>query len=270
MPLVLKQRRFRAAEDGVRGIDYVAEGSRRMKNIHDGHRDRMREKVKKFGCGCLAEHELLEMLLFYVNARGNTNDTAHELISKFGGLQGVFEASTQELMSISGVGDKSALLFHLISECYKYMHGTKNKGVSLSNSAVTADYVKSFFRGVKTEQLYIFCLDVKYRVCTYELVAEGWVDSAMVNKREMVKVALNSGAYRVIIAHNHPSGDASPSMDDINITRQLMETFKSVGVPLVDHIIVAENGYYSFMMGGAVDFEGASDMLKVAQYSKQR
>ncbi len=241
-----------------------------MKNIHDGHRERMREKVNKFGCGCLAEHELLEMLLYYVNAQGNTNHTAHELLDKFGGLQGVFEANTHELKSVKGIGDKSALFFALVSECYKYMENSRKKGVSLSNSAVCADFVKSFFMGVKTEQLHLFCLDVKYRVCAHKIVSEGCADGAAVNKRELVKVAVNSGAYRVIIAHNHPNGEAKPSLDDINVTRQLMELFKGIDIPIVDHIIVAENGYYSFMAGGEVDFDTATDSLKVAQYSLAR
>ncbi len=239
-----------------------------MSSIHDGHRQRMRKKVAKNGLSSLEDHELIEMLLYYVHSRCNTNEIAHELVARFSGMTGVVGAHSHEIKNIKGMGEKGAMLFKLISECIRRVNIEENKDVRLTTTALSAKFVTPYFKDVSVEQLHLFCLDIKYRVCDHKIISQGWADSTAVDKRALASSALNSGAYKVLIAHNHPGGEAKPTFNDTIVTRDLIEMFEKLSIPLIDHIIVSDTGYYSFLSGGTVDFGTREEELYVAQYTR--
>lgn len=232
---------------------------------HDGHRKRMRDRL--LSGGPLADHELLEIALFYSIPRANTNGIAHELLERFGSLGGVFSASVTELMHCSGIGERSAQLLLLMGELHRRTSVKNNKSKdTLANSADAVSYVSSLFHSMRNERLYVISLDSRYRVLGADVVSEGTIDEAAVYPRRVLWAALSRNASSVVIAHNHPGGSPEPSLADIDMTMSLSSLFSSVGISLSDHIIVSDEGYYCFSTEMSGNIEELS--LKAAQYRR--
>lgn len=214
--------------------------------MHDGHRKRVREKYFSNGIDSLADHEVLELLLFYANRRGDTNPTAHRLIEKFGSLSAVFEADREELESVEGVGEVASTLVTLIPQLFRRYEADKVSSVKEILSAEDAKkFVSPHFFGLKEEHVYLVCLDIRHRVRNAMFLGEGALDFANIDVRKIIKTALNINAYSVIIAHNHPGGVAAPSKADVEATRALADALKPAGIRLYDHIIVTDTESFS-------------------------
>lgn len=222
-----------------------------MKNIHEGHRKRMKERFMKSGLDDFAPHNVLEFLLFYSIPRGDTNPIAHRLIDAFGSLSGVFDATPEELMKVSGVGESTAILISMIPQmARKYLEDKADAVNVVGGCGDIGAYFLPKFVGRTNEALMMVSIDNKNKVISCSVVAEGTVDSAKVSRRKVMEEAMKVKATRVILAHNHPRGVAVPSAEDVAMTREIGRLFAQVGIELVDHIIIADDDYVSMAASG--------------------
>ena len=193
--------------------------------LHDGHRQRSKRRYLALGAEGMEDHQLLELLLFYAIPRQDTNETAHRLIQRFGSLQGVLHAAPEELTSVEGVGENAAVLVRLVGDM-------------------------ELLAGEKKEMLYQVCLDAKGKLLTCRCISKGSVAASPVSVRQVVENALYAGASSIILAHNHPSGVALPSQQDLLVTRQIQEALSPLNIRLADHVVVADSDYVSMAESG--------------------
>lgn len=223
--------------------------------IHDGHRERKRTQFLTSGPDPFADHELLEVLLYYAVPRRDTNPIAHELINRFGSLQAVFAAPAAELEQVPGLGRNAAVLIKLVPELHrKAMLSASANETVLNTTERIGGFFRDLFAGQSEEVMYQLCLDAKGRKLHVYKVGEGDVGSVGLNIRRIMENALHSHAMMVVLAHNHPSGVALPSREDETATELAREALEAMGVALVDHIIVADDDYVSLRESGRIKF----------------
>lgn len=221
--------------------------------IHDGHRERMKKRVARYGLESFDDINVLEVLLFYAIPRSDTNALAHALMDHFGSLSAVLEASYAELLQVEGVGENTAVLLRLIPQVSRrYMMNKEHKGAQLTSAALAGKYAVPFFMFEKEEVVYLFMLDAKRKVLACEEMARGEVNSARVSVRRIVERSLANRASSVILAHNHLSGIALPSRDDEVTTKRVASALELVNIELSDHIIVAGDDFVSMAESGIV------------------
>ena len=218
--------------------------------LHDGHRQRAKERYRQVGADALADHELLELALFYAIPRQDTNETAHRLLKRFRSLQGVLQASPEELEQVEGVGTSAALLLRLMADISQRARITSLPEKILNSPDRTGAYFMELLAGQKRELLYQVCLDGKGKLLTCRCIAKGTVSASAVHVRQVVENALYAGASTIILAHNHPSGVALPSQEDIATTRLIRDALRTMNIQLVDHIVVADGDYVSMAASG--------------------
>ena len=219
--------------------------------IHDGHREKKRRQFLQHGLDSFADHEVLELLLFYAIPRKDTNPIAHALMDRFGSLDAVLSAPVEELCRVEGVGPAAAALLKLTPQVYRRSRMAAAERERVLNSSQRAgDYLLELFTGETAEVLYELCLDRKGKLLACRRVGEGGVSSINVDLRKIVENALLTGASGVILSHNHPSGIALPSADDCAATVRVKEALRTVGLVLVDHIVVADGDYVSMADSG--------------------
>lgn len=220
-------------------------------SIHDGHRSRLKARFLEQGLDGFTDIQALELLLFYAVPRRDTNPIAHELLRKFGSLRQVMDAPVERLMEVDYITENAATLLKLAPAMLRYYQVDKiQEEMPLVTIQACGDYLKHFFFGRKNETVFILCLDAKCKVLACREVGEGSVNSANVPIRRVVEIALAEGASTVILAHNHPSGIAIPSGEDIATTRRLAAALSTVDVILADHIVVADGDYVSMVQSG--------------------
>ena len=219
-------------------------------SLHDGHRQRKKQRFLQHGLDSFADHEVLELLLFYAIPRRDTNETAHRLLEHFGTRKGVLTASVEELQKVEGVGMSAAAFLHLLQAVGYRALRTAGDDTILNSVDSAGAYFQKLLRGERREVLYQVCLDAKGKVLSHKRLSSGTVSMAPVNVREVVENALYTDASGVLLAHNHPSGIALPSEDDRQITLQIRQALGTMGIELVDHIIVADNDFVSMAASG--------------------
>ncbi len=218
--------------------------------IHDGHRQKMKNRFKKEGLDHFENHQVLELLLFYCVPRQDTNPLAHRLIDRFGSVSQVLSASPAELKKVEGVGDNIVQFFRLLGEISRYSKKEQPDEVILNEPKKYCPYLIPYFDNKRNETVYMLCLDAKCKVISCKLVGEGSVNSAGVPIRRIVEMALDEGATAVILAHNHPSGIAIPSDEDRMTTVRLARALSAVEIVLADHVVVADNDAISMAVSG--------------------
>ena len=219
--------------------------------IHDGHRERLRERYKENGLKGFNDINALELLLFYALPRKDTNPLAHELLNWFGSLQAVFSASVEELKDVPGISDSSAILIKLVPDICKLARITEtSKGKGITDSSLASGFLIPRFMFEESEKVIMLSLDSAKKVKACTDISSGVVNSVDLNIRLIVETALKNKASSVILAHNHPDGDTSPSREDRETTTRIRASLKLVDIPLVDHIIVSGNDYFSFCDAG--------------------
>ena len=217
--------------------------------IHKGHRERMDKKVE-LGLENLPEHEQLEWILYLTIHLKDTNKIAHELLDKFGTLQGVFSASEAELRKVNGVDHRTAMLLTYMNDLAGLVMRSWQNSKSLEDDKHMLEYVKSYFVGKNIECVYMFILDASCRVKSVVKLSEGICDEAPMYYQAVSRIAITNNAHSVIIAHNHPSGTCKPSSADEYVVKNVAAALGAVGVKLHDSIIVTDGDCYSMKKAG--------------------
>lgn len=218
-----------------------------MRNIHEGHRERMRSRFLQEGADGMATHEILEMLLYGTIPRGDTNEIAHHLLDEFGSISNLIEADPHEIAKTAGVGTKSAVFLSLLHELVlRYEREKVEQKPALTSISRSVEYCRALLAFRPTERFYVICLDSRRKILHTSKISEGTVNDAAVSPRMVVEKALRYQATSVLLCHNHPKGSVKPSFDDINLTARLKRMLEPLGVEVVDHIIIGENEYFSF------------------------
>ena len=210
----------------------------------EGHRSRLKERFLNDGLDTFNEINALEILLFYAVPRSDTNPLAHRLLDRFGSFSAVLDADYNDLLEVDGVSDHTATFLKLLPAAARYYQS--GKIAQRQQLATLTDIGEFFVRkyvGVIKETVYMLLLDNKRCIISVEKIHEGSVSSAAVSVRKMAETALKKRAASVVIAHNHPSGIAVPSPDDVLITRNMSAAFQTLEIEFIDHFIVAENKY---------------------------
>ncbi len=218
---------------------------------HAGHRQRLRERLLDHGTSTLHDYEVLEVLLFGAQARGDTKPLAKRLLKTFGSLNGVLAAPREELLKVKGVGVTSAAQLKITYEAGRRLARADLRERPMINSHQKAiDYCRVEIGHETVEQLLLLFLDNKNCVIADERHQRGTVNHTPAYPREVVKRALDLGASSLILVHNHPSGDTTPSRADINMTDAISKAAKPLGIAVIDHIIVSKRDHFSFKSNG--------------------
>ncbi len=224
-------------------------------NIHGGHRQRLKDRFIKDGLDSFEPHNILELLLFFGISRADTNKISHNLIDMFGSLSGVFDAPFEELVKVDGVGKSIATLIKLIPEISRmYMIDKCDVKQHLNTTKKVGDFLLPKFIGRTTEVVYLICLDNSCKVLHCGILFEGTVNAASISIRKIIEVAIKFNASNIILSHNHPTGVALPSNEDIVTTDRVVKALKVIGISLLDHIIVAKNDFVSLADSGHLSF----------------
>lgn len=218
--------------------------------IHDGHREKMRRRFQETGLEGFADHEALELLLYYAIPRRDTNELAHRLLARYGSLSALLQAPIEDLRRVEGVGESAAVLLKLVPAFVYKAQRSAGQETVLNSTEKAGRYLLTCFAGERNEVIYQLCLDRKGKLLARKRLSEGGSAAAELNIRRLVENALLSSASAVILSHNHPSGIALPSREDYATTQQAQDALRTIGVELLDHIIVAEDDYVSLADSG--------------------
>lgn len=220
-------------------------------NIHRGHREKMRQRFLKSGLEGFADHEALELLLFYAIPRQDTNPIAHRLMERYGSLSAVLSAPAEDLKKVKGIGESAAVLLKAagqIAQKARLSDATAQR--PLTDVEAVGAYLLERYAGETHEMLYELCLDQKGKLLACKRLSEGSASSAALDIRKVVENAILTSASAVILAHNHPSGIALPSDDDCAATTRAARALQTIGVTLADHIVVADDDFVSMAQSG--------------------
>ena len=222
-----------------------------------GHRLRLRDRFLSGGISALAEYEIVEMLLMFAIPRKDVKPIAKKLIQKYGGVKQILNAEQGELMQVDGLGRHSVCLIRLMRELIPLYHLQTLEASPIELDSV--DKLMEFFRarieGLKNEVLEMACFDSELRLIENGAIRlfEGSSNTAKADIRRIIELAIKFGASSIVVAHNHPGGDARPSFEDIAFTRKLSLACRPIGLNFIEHLIVAKNATFSFRRDGHFD-----------------
>ena len=225
-----------------------------------GHRERIKEKFLKNGIDGFAEYEILELLLTYCIPRKDTKPIAKELLNKIKSLDNVFKADLDKLSAIDGLGKNTVAFLKLIGDLPSiiYKDELKNKKLidketlKISNKDILLKYLRNKIGYEEIEKFYVLYLSSSNEVIEFEENSIGTLDRSSVYPREIYKKIINLNAKSVILAHNHPSDNITPSKCDIELTNEIAKGLKNFGALLIEHIIITKNSYFSFLEEGLI------------------
>ena len=227
---------------------------------NQGHRERIKEKFLKNGIDGFAEYEILELLLTYCIPRKDTKPIAKDLLNKFKTLDNVFKADFDKLSVIDGLGKNSIAFLKLIGDLPSiiYKDELKNKKLvnkeilKISNKDILLNYLRNKIGYEEKEKFYVIYLSSSNEVIEFEENSVGTLDRSSVYPREIYKKVINLNAKSIILAHNHPSDNITPSKSDIELTNEIAKGLKNFGALLIEHIIITKNSYFSFLEEGLI------------------
>ncbi len=212
-----------------------------------GYRARLRQKLLRSGADALHDYELIEMVLYAAHPRGDTKPLAKRLLKKFGSFNNAITAEPARLKEVDGMGEAAVAALKLTeAAAVRLAQGEVMGGNVIASWSALLDYCHAAMARQRTEQFRILFLDRKNRLIADELQGRGTIDHTPVYPREVVKRALDLDASALIMVHNHPSGDPTPSKADIEMTREVGQAVNAVGISLHDHIVVSRTGHASF------------------------
>ena len=215
-----------------------------------GHRNRVRERYLNTGLDTFQDYEALELLLFYAIPRKDTKSTAKNLISRFGSLPAVLDATLEELTE-AGLSPNAAILLKLVPDMNRYYAvKTDGAGQKVHSTSDAGKILCAMFRHEQTESVRLLCLNAGGKVLKLALLNEGDINAVHFSVRKIVETALSAKAVSVILAHNHPGGTLTPSREDLDATNSAKAALSTVGIQLLDHLIISGDGYCSLREEG--------------------
>ena len=231
-----------------------------------GHRERIRKKFLNKGISSLSNYEILEFLLFYCNAQKDTKPIAKDILKRFKSINRVFKADIEELKTINGIGDISAVLIKFVGELLTELYaedlkrGTlklkeeiqNRKDNKITNKEMLLKYLRNKIAYEEIEKFYVFYLSSSNEVIDFIESSSGTLDRSSVYPREIYEKVIELKAKLIIIAHNHPSDNVTPSKSDIELTNEIAKGLKNFGALLIEHIIITKNSYFSFLEEGLI------------------
>ena len=231
------------------------QSSEQVKEEHKGagHRERLRERFLQSGLDGFLDYEIVELLLTLGTPRKDCKQMAKAAVKEFGGLQGVLDASLDDLQRIKDIGRSNAFgikLFQAVSERYAKEHIPQK--ITLDSSDAVARFLQESIGKKMKEYFVMFSLDVHNNLIKITNISMGSLDASIVHPREVFKEAIQCSAAQIIFAHNHPSGDPRPSTADLEITQRLIEAGKILGIKVLNHVIVTKSEYFSFKDKGLI------------------
>ncbi len=225
-----------------------------MPESYIGHRDRMRQRFREHGLDNFSDRDVLELLLFYVIPRRDVRPVARALLEAFGSLYGVFEAPADALAQVNGVGEHAATLLHLFPQISRrYLISRSSDLVFLPDSEKAGEFLVPRLLFEREEVVLLACLDSKSRLLGCTELSRGETVGASISIRRIVEIALARNASKIILAHNHTSGIAVPSREDVDTTKQIQEALRLVSIQLADHLVVADSDFVSMRDSGMLD-----------------
>ncbi len=249
--------RSRTRPDGLaeaRGLFDLTDGTaetRPMVHGADGHRARMRVRLLTAGPDALADHEMLEMVLFLALPRRDTKPLARLLLDRFGTFAATISAAAAELQAVEGVGDAGAAALKLVQGAsLRLLRDAVRDQPVLKDWRRLTDYLVAALAHERIEQARVLFLDTRNRLLADEVQVRGTVNQTMIYPREVVRRALELHATAIILVHNHPSGDPTASREDMAMTKNVQQAVAALGIALHDHIIVAGSRWLSFRAEG--------------------
>ena len=239
--------RGKGISDGVAGVEDAGAFFAPAETAHSGHRIRLRTRFLKGGAEAMPDYELLEMTLFAALPRRDTKPLAKALLACFGSFAEVIAAPRQRLMEVQGVGDSVVAQLKIVEAAAHRLAKTRVIGrPALSSWAALLDYCTAAMAREPAEQFRVLFLDRKNILIADEVQSRGTIDHTPVYPREIVKRALELSATAIILVHNHPSGDPTPSKADIDMTRDIAKAALALGITVHDHLVIGRKGHASF------------------------
>ncbi len=218
-----------------------------------GHRQRLRERFTKCGLDGLADYEVVELLLTLAIPRSDVKQPAKALIARFGNLRGILDAPIDDIRAVDGIGSVTPVALKIIKAAATlYLQQSGEGQDSLADPTRLADFWRMRIGALQNEVFQVAYLDSRYRLLRdgVETLEEGTIDRAAVYPRRVVESALRRGAAALVLAHNHPNGHVTPSEQDKVLTRAIVLAAETVGMKIVDHLIVSASETFSFRKGG--------------------
>ncbi len=209
--------------------------------------ERPRERAIKYGINSLSNEDLISIIIKTGTHNKSAKDISNNIISLISNINDLRSISFQRLKSINGIGSVKAIeLLSAIELGRRVFYRVEKEKIKLNNSKVIYEYFKDLVIEENEENFYAIYLDTKSYLITYKLLFKGTINTSCVHPREIFKYAIINSAYSIIVFHNHPSGDVSPSIQDKELTKSLFEIGSLMGIPVVDHLIFGRNEYFSF------------------------
>lgn len=217
-------------------------------NLHQGHKLRLRTSLIENGWEDFSDHQILEYILSCVLVRKDTNPLAHKLIDEFGSLANVLDASVEDLMTVDGIGERTATFLHSFPYLFKeYKKSKTNAKPDVSCPKAVFNFLGEVIYHLPHEEFYVICVDSLLRVITSKQIARGTNNQVNFALKTITENAIRTQATGVVLLHNHPNGDCRPSTEDIEITKRIYLNLSLNGIYVLDHIIVgADHNYFSF------------------------
>ncbi len=239
--------------------------------MSEGHRQRVTQRFLSEGLEGFEDHEILEYILFYVLPRIDTRPVARRLLDAFGSLSGVLEASAFDLKQVEGIGERTAVYLSVFPEMLRaYQRSRMGSRPSIKTVKDACGFARSLLLGKAYEQFYVVWLDTQNRVIHFERLSEGGSSESPVYLNKLAAGALRHKAVKGIVAHNHPGGDPAPSKADISVTIDIAKALGTLGIELLDHIIVCDNSSFSFQADSLIKYSLEHEDAYDAQYSERK
>ena len=221
----------------------------KSKNVHTGHRERLKKQYALNGINSMTDIQQLELLLFYAIPQKDTNPIAHKLLEKFGNIKNVLNASVRDLCTIEGIKESSATFLKIVSNMTNVMSQPR-EGELINSTKLAREYCEKFYVGVNLEQFYVVCLSKNNKVIGTKMIKSGTTDEIKVEIRDITEFAISINCNRIIVSHNHPQGSGEMSDEDFRFTYSLVCSCMLNDIDILDHIIVGTDKNYSFSEHG--------------------
>jgi DNA repair protein RadC len=244
-------------------------------SIHSGHRERIREQYVKDGAESFRDHQFLELLLTYAIPRRDTNALAHLLLERFGSLEGVLTADIAQLTLVDGVGESTAVFLRMQGDLFRRLLLRRSKNgrgkIRLNTPAAAARYSVALLSLSEYETVCAVSLNAKKEVLFCDSLQRGTLTEAQIYPRAVAEIALLRRAHGILLIHNHPSGDPTPSEEDADATKAVQAALESIGAHLFDHLVVGGSYAFSFSMHAVIGVDGKqADVFSPEEYKARR